>query len=167
MQNNSGTTDKDMGAKAIQKLIESAKNSWVDVGYWGAKKHTDGDETIPAIAANNEFGTGRIPERSFVRSTADANRARYQRLLMKGAESIIDRKATVQGVLAATGELILSDIRAKLMKSDPAWPALAESTIKARKHGGTQPLFDTGALAASGGTRVIINGQQVQERGAN
>jgi hypothetical protein len=166
------TTDKDLGYNAILREMGRARNSWVDVGYWGEKAHGDGEPTIPYIASVHEFGTKPgtepvIPERSFIRSTADENRQKYQELLDKGLLRIIMRKGTVKSVLAGTGEIILSDIRAKLTKGDPQWPPLAESTIAGRKHGGTQPLFDTGTLAKSGGTRVVIDGAQVLERGRN
>jgi hypothetical protein len=169
----SGTTDKDLGYKQILREVGKARSSYVDVGYWGGKTHPgDSSATIPYIASIHEFGTKpgttpSIPERSFVRSTADENRSKYQAMLDKGLGQILARKATVKNVLAMVGEFIIGDIRQKLTKSDPSWPELKDSTKASRQHGGTQPLFDTGALARSGGTRVIINGAKVAEKGAN
>ena len=102
-----------------------------------------------------------------MRSTADENRAKYQALLDKGLVRVLNRKATIKAVLSGVGEIILSDIRAKITKGDSSWPPLADATIAGRKYGGTQPLFDTGTLAKSGGTRVVINGRKVAEKGAN
>jgi len=175
----SETKDKDLGCKAILREMDRAHDAFVDVGYWGAKTHPDDNSaTIPYIASVHEYGTKpgtepQIPERSFIRSTTDENGAKYQALLDQGLMRIIMRKATIKAVLAGTGEIILSDIRAKITKGDPSWPALAESTKAKRrkgpgKHGsGHHPLFDTGTLAKSGGTRVVINGTQVLERGMN
>lgn len=175
----SETTDKDLGYKSFLREAHRAHDAFVDVGYWGAKTHSDdGSATIPYIASIHEYGTKPgtepvIPERSFIRSTTDENRQKYQELLDYGLMRIILHKATVKAVLAATGEIILSDIRVKITKGDESWPELADSTKAKRrkgkgKHGkGHHPLFDTGTLAKSGGTRVVINGVQVLERGRN
>ena len=168
------TTDKDHGEKELLRQIGMAKNSFADSGYWGARKHPDGEATIPYIAAIHEYGRGKNPERSFIRSTVDENLRKYERLQDKLLGKVLMRKTTVEAALASIAEIVMGDIRVKLTKGDPDWQPLEDSTIDARRKrhptspkGGEQPLFDTGHLAKAGGTRVFINRRKVAEKGKN
>ena len=166
------TIDRDLGEKALLRQLGQARNSFADAGYWGAAKHPDGEDTIPNIAAKNEYGAGRTPERSFIGSTVDENLRKYERKRDELLSAMLAGKTTIEAALTALAEYGISDIRAKITKGDPNWPALADATIDARRRrhptspkGGERPLFDTGYLAKSGGTRVFINGRKVADDG--
>lgn len=171
------TVTIDKGAKRIRKVIGEVKRGkpHVDAGYWGAKKHPDGDATVAMIAAVNEYGSsdGTVPERTYMRRVARDNRREWQKDLAQIGVKVI-RGADLKGLLVAFGERVMSAVRVRLTKGDPSWKGLADSTIKARRkrhptspQGGEQPLFDTGFLASAGGTRVVMRGSKVAETGNN
>lgn len=120
--------------------------------------------TLVEIATINEFGSsdGRVPERSFMRSTVDANEATYQRQLDKVAGATVD--AMVEGGVAAgeaamrkgLGRLGLRVERdVKDMIRDLRDPPNAPATL-ARKFPGDNPLIDSGRMRQSISFRVEV-----------
>jgi hypothetical protein len=174
MAKRNDTIVRDKGANKILRDLKLADKGWGDAGYWGAKKHADGTATIPYIASIHEYGTinqdptkgTAIPERSFMRTTVDENKSEYRDAMKKVGTQVLDG-VSFKDAMSAFLEKVLGDIRQKLTRGDPSWEPLADSTKANRKHGGDQPLFDTGALANSGGTRVFIRGSKVAESGEN
>jgi len=161
----SETTDTDKGFKKAAEAVKSMKGSYVDVGYWGEKHHpADDSYTMVGIATVHEYGypKGKIPERSFIRSTVDQHRAKYQAKKKELALRIVDGKITTQAALSGMGEIILSDIQVKISSKIP--PPLTDHTKAHRKHGGDTPLIDTGTLRASIQTRVVLQGRVVEEK---
>jgi len=172
------TVEIDHGYSGIIRELRLARDSYVDVGYWGPKKHPESDgDTVVSIAATNEFGSrsDKIPERSFIRSTVDEHRTEYRNMLAQaGADIARSRGArTVKGELTAIGEHILTDIQRKITDGDSSWPPMAEATKAMRRHKGPggvggkfQLLLDTGTLRASVSTRVVVRGVRVAGTGA-
>lgn len=153
----SSTKDVDKGYKALikqLKLIE--KNPYVKVGLLKDEKSEDGG-SLAVIAASNEYGTddGRIPERSYMRSTADKHGKNLNRMIDKGYDKIIKQKMTVHQLLNRVGLRAASLMQETITKLKT--PALAASTIKAK--GSSNPLVDQGQLRGSMRHGVVMDGK--------
>ena len=157
MKSNIKTREIDRGYKKLRQEIKKASGARVDVGYFGAEVHPESKgETIVSIAATHEYGNPKenIPERSFLRSTADAKKTAYDKRLKAGLVGITTGKTTVEKELVGFGEMARGDVVLKIQAIKE--PPLAALTILLK--GSTKPLIDTGAMMNAAGYRVIIEG---------
>lgn len=108
-------------------------------------------ETVPAgtpvaaIAAIHEFGTDKIPARSFMRSTVERKNAEWIR---KAVGYLQTRPGKVRQAFMLVGELAAKDMQEAI-----AWgidPPLGEKSIARKRRRGKQepdtPLIDTGTM---------------------
>jgi hypothetical protein len=168
-------TDHDMGFGRILRELTSLENgAGVYVGIRQKKgskpagvRSADGSvkddskTTIADIATWNEFGaeirTGpragtKIPERSFLRATVDANGDRYTQLLATQLGAVVDGKQTPEGGLKILGAAAVRDVQVRIRGGIS--PANAPSTIEAK--GSSVPLIDTGRLRQSIDYQVVM-----------
>ena len=136
--------------RSFRKKIKSLKGIGVTVGVQGNEalaEHPSGAMTMAKLALTHEFGTkdGRIPSRSFLRSTFDDNKMRYGMMMTKGGRKVERGQATAMQVMFQLGETVRADIIARIKAHIP--PPLSEVTI-ARK-GSDIPLIDKGHLLGS------------------
>lgn len=142
--------DKDKGYKELMTRFElnDGKLS-VNIGFLRSSAFYAGKDniTVAQVAAINEFGSndGHVPERSFMRSSIDANKKQIERLLNKLSGKCVDGTMTPKKALGLVGEFVKSKMVSKINAGVP--PDNAESTI-ARK-GSSKPLIDTGQLKNS------------------
>lgn len=139
-------TDTDMGFDALLAMLAEADQTDVRVGVRQDKgsQIPDGSRlTLAEIAAVNEFGSmdGRIPERSFLRSTVDQNADAYEKQLTRDLMGSGD----VPGAFTRLGLQAVADVQRTMVELDD--PPNAPATI-ARK-GADNPLIDTGRLRQS------------------
>jgi len=140
--------DKDNG---IFQSLKKLKKVSIEVGVFADSKNTKSKPVayVADYAIANEFGTDKIPERSFIRSTTDEQESKWQNQLDKVADSLMtatdeefDRK------LYEVGQLVRSDIIKKIDSNIP--PVNAPSTKKKKlKQGKARTLIDTGILRNS------------------
>lgn len=94
-----------------------------------------------------------IPERSFIRSTFNEQRAKYEGMLQKLVGAIYDQRMTVQRALGLLGVQMASDQREKIRSG--LKPELAASTLRRKRKAGAwndgetaardpKPLIETG-----------------------
>lgn len=144
--------------KALDDLKEFFDENEIVVGVVdGQEKHNAGDDfTMAQLAAVHEFGSrnGRIPQRSFIRSTFDESQAKIIAAVLKAAKlvslgSISDDSAKKQ--LGLLGEkLIKQKIRSNIPpKLSPETIARKKAKPSNSKFGGTIALIDTGRLINS------------------
>lgn len=137
----------------IMAELRKAKGAKVSVGVQGAQARTlrstdDGDTiTLAEIATVNEFGSsdGRIPARSFLRSTADARRIELNAVKRAALRSVASGKRTTEEALNLIGQWFAAAVQRTI--TELRSPPNAPSTI-ARK-GSSKPLIDTGQLRQS------------------
>ena len=153
-------TDVDHGYDALVRDMRKLRSSRVLVGILqdkGGETDEDGGITLAGYAAVNEFGSedGRVPERSFLRSTMDTNKAAYADELKAALGSAVDRvvKGSAGDMLKemerGLGRLGLKAVRdVKDTIRDLRDPPNAPSTLE-RKYPGENPLIDTGRMRAS------------------
>lgn len=150
--------DRDLGYRAFRDLV---RDSLGDVGvYVGIRADRGaeviaGEVTLAAIGTVHEFGSadGRIPQRSYLRSTVDERRREYAKALRAAADAALvevvrSRRVNLDAVrrkFERVGAFAVGDVKRKI--TDLRTPPNAPSTI--RRKGSDNPLIDTGRLRAS------------------
>lgn len=138
--------DRDLGFTEFFARIER-RGVQLRVGVLGDKAEKDHDGiTMGDLAAVHEFGTRRVPQRSYLRGTFDENRKKYQRLMGKAVLKLwILKLLRGKPDFEKLGRTMVDDIRKKVASNIP--PRLSEkyAVRKERKWGFRDP-----ALIASG-----------------
>lgn len=158
--------DVDKGWKRVMATVEKLAKTQptLAVGIVGTDKHSGSSLSVAEIGTIHEFGTKRIPQRSFLRRTLDRNRVAYNAALSGAVYiSITDAAKQRPDVTLSNfkklGMRIVGEIQREIARGIP--PPLAESTI-ARK-GSSKPLIDTGQLRRSI-TYVIGTQAEIRKR---
>ncbi len=152
------------GRKVMLEFLALKSKPFVKIGvlqesYEDPKKEDDGKEstetTLGEVATANEFGVDmggdggparHIPERSFIRSTADAHaKGDWFREGQALKEEVVKGKMSVDTALKQMGLRIKAAIQEKIRSMVP--PPNAPSTIARKKSDKT--LIDTGQLLNS------------------
>lgn len=146
--------EKDLGWLGILEQLGKAETAYVKVGFQfgsvtksqrkGTRKKKPG-LSMPEIAAQNEYGTSRIPARPFMSTAVDANRGTINGYIKKQYGLILDGKTTVNKALGLIGQLMTGLIQKRIRQI--VYPPNAPSTI-ARK-GSSKPLIDFGQMVQS------------------
>ena len=142
------------GGKKLDAFLRKAKNAKsvkeIQVGFFASSKYPDGTP-VAAVAAFNEFGTKRIPERPFFRQAISGADEELKPVLLKSINPrtmALDRKTA-----GKLGQVMQGRIQRSIVTLRE--PALAPSTIARRKKKSTKPLIDTGTLLKNVTYRVI------------
>jgi hypothetical protein len=126
--------------------------------------------TNAQIAAYHEFGAParHIPERSFIRSTFDVNRAKYVDTLRKLVKGIYEQKITVERALGIMGAMFSTDIKKRITTTNEIQPPNAPATLarklaktRAGSKGEPRVLVDTGQLVNSITWSVVLQSRNV------
>ncbi len=118
--------------------------------YVGLRADT-AEAGIVRYAAANEFGVpGRIPQRSFLRSTAREQASKWAGLMQTAAGEVLDG-GSVQAAFGRVGLVAVGDVRRKIVQLKV--PPNAPSTV--RRKGSNNPLVDTGRMGQSIDYRVV------------
>ncbi|MGL5553420.1 MAG: hypothetical protein ACRDCV_14060 [Plesiomonas shigelloides] len=136
------------GIELLRMRMNKLKDHAVSVGvHESAGKHEKSGQYVAFIAACNEYGTEKIPERSFFRTTLEERKRAYEAALRKIVKRAIEGKGADPKILMGRfGRMVQQDIQKKIV--DIQEPPNAESTI-ARKKGVDNPLVDTGQMLNS------------------
>ncbi len=138
----------DRGWKKARRLIKQPR-VLISVGVQGREGNAksgdeDGAPSVADVAAINELGLG-VPERSFLRSTIDAGRGKYAKLLRGIGQAAIEGKINLRAGAGIIGEVVVGDVKQSISNGIP--PPNAESTIVAK--GSSTPLIDSGQMRGS------------------
>lgn len=111
--------------------------------------------SIAEYAAQNEFGTNTIPQRSFMRTAFDENIDRIDDFVEQQLGLVVDRRQTPARAFGMIGQFVqgLVQIKIRKIRNPPNSPA----TI-ARK-GSSKPLIDFGQMIAS--VRYVVGRRQI------
>lgn len=136
--------------KAAVKPYEVEAGIFDNAGFYIKSR-----ESVAQVAAWNEYGTPRNPERPAFRSSFFINREKYLKQLKKIAAKNLVGKKTGKKPFSALGKEAQKDIQASIARG--GWKPNAKST-QLQKGGGKQlinnPLIDTGLLLESVDYRV-------------
>jgi hypothetical protein len=151
--------DRDRGWADMMKRVHvlQGKRS-VKVGVLadterGGMHEPGGKLTIAEIAAVNEFGTedGRIPARSFVRSTFDEMRPELQEMAKELIGKVVFGLVPVDQALGQLGAALASAIKAKITTGAGVPPPNAPSTALAKaSKGKTKGIMSRAAKGIGG-----------------
>lgn len=155
--------DRDRGWRQFKRQMRAVKGAHVKIGVLegvGAEPKLErtegapakGETTLVEVAWFNEFGTKRIPARSFIRSTHDQQRGRLRLMKRNLARRIAKRQITVEGALAILGEFMKSQ---QIQKIDRLRTPPNKPSTKRRK-GSSNPLVDIGQLKGSIDYQVVL-----------
>lgn len=138
--------DRDFGMADLAKRIRSL-GATITVGIHAEQADSgDYDEDVSVVEVGfwNEFGTedGVVPERSWLRSTMDENRAKYADRMTRIARRVVSGSIKAEAGLALLAAEMESDTRNKVR--DLKEPANKPSTIA--KKGSSNPLIDNAFL---------------------
>ena len=149
--------DVDRGYLALRKRWRrlALNDEIVDAGIVGKRaqtQHPESDLTVAEIGAVHEFGTedGRVPARSFIRSTFDKNRKKYRNLTRRIGQKVEKDQMSKRQALNLFGTILRDDMIDTINQNIP--PPLKPRTLKKKeKNGkaGNVALVDTGLLKAS------------------
>jgi len=148
--------DRDRGYLAMRRQLDLMRHSYTKVGIMAGSKESDGVTDLVTVAAANEFGTDRIPERSFLRATFDEQRETIAAICKAEADAIMVGKKTVETSLPLIGAYAAGQVQAKIHSHPP--PPNAPATIERKGSSGT--LVDSGQLAQSVRHVEIIQGRE-------
>jgi hypothetical protein len=140
-----------MGASVSRKgltmaqILKRLQDSSITVGVHKDAGSYENGETVVNVATYNEFGTPDIPERSFLRTTIQANRAKYKHEFEKAYLEAIRGGMNLRASAAFIGNVARDDIKQKI--TDIKEPKNAPRTIA--KKGFDDPLIETRKMWAS------------------
>ncbi len=156
------TKEIDHGYRAALRQIDFVKRNkpFVKIGIQSdAGNHPSskaGDiVTVVSIATFNEFGTSKIPERSFIRSTMDEEKAGLIRKTRALFFQMASGRMTTKRALSILGQLITAKIKRKItvLKKPPNAP------ITIKRKGSSNPLIDTGFMRQKIRDELVLSGR--------
>ena len=122
------------------KMLNSMIKNEVTIGL-----HGDVGGDILSRGIYNEFGTDKIPERSFIRAGFDTEKNNISNDMIKIAERVVDGQIKVKTGLNLLGDATKGRIQEFAV--DLSDPPNAQATIDAK--GSSNPLVDTGQMIGS------------------
>ena len=151
--------DIDRGYKRILKDVRKLKDQpYVKVGVLESSglHRKSPTQSVASLASVHEYGStdGRIPERSFIRSTMDANTSNLLALTAHLKDKILFDGVSVVHALGKIGLIIQGLIQKQITDGD--FEPLQQATID--RKGSSKPLIDTGQLRASIRYEIVPQG---------
>lgn len=165
--------DRDLGWSNLARELGSIGQPGVYVGILqdkGGEVAEDGGITLAGYAAVNEFGSsdGRVPERSFLRSTVDDYQAKYEAALGDAVGDAIDAMVRSTGTgaglasldrsLGRLGVMVQRDVQDRIREGGSPPTPNAPITL-ARKYPATHPLIHTGRMRQAISFQVDLKGE--------
>ena len=126
------------GLAAVKERLRALAASNVKVGWPKGPLRPDG-LSVAQVAAWNEFGTERIPERPALRTGIQRAQPGALALNRRTAKAVIDGRMAAAQALGLLGEFAAGEVK-KAIIAGP-WVPNAPSTIK--RKGSSKPLIDT------------------------
>lgn len=139
------TQDRDLGYKKIMHEMRELARYEVKVGIQsdaGADK--EGNFIIDRAVAN-EFGTSKIPERSFIRSAFDMKRFALRELINRLTNGVKEQKLSAKLAAEILGQKHEEDIKDRI--DEITSPELSPVTIA--KKGSSKPLIESSQMKNS------------------
>lgn len=139
--------------KQVEKMLAEfaeglkGKGKGARAGYFDGDANEDG-VSLPNIALWNEFGTARIPARSFLRNAQNKANKRGANLV----KARLDEGTNVDALCKELAVMLTDEIKKSIRAGN--WEPNAPSTIR-KKHS-SKPLIDTGQLLNSTHGAVVL-----------
>lgn len=156
---------RDLGLGRILRAIGELDETRVHVGVLGAAAEetaSSGRATLGEVALINEYGTARIPARSFLREPISHARGLVVQLFTRAIRSVIEESVPVQVAADKLGGELAQVARNAI--GHGIEPENAQSTVD--KKGFDHPLVHTGELQKAISHRVV-KGSSILEAGSS
>lgn len=149
-----GVTVDDKGLDRLRVALRDLSATEVFVGILAsgkaneAHKDEDGNDTVATqqdVGTWMEFGTGHVPERSFLRETIAVKRNEIETRLAAEVRKVLTGKQGVDAAMEHVGQFVVGLCQARIKEG--IGPELDQSTID--RKGSSTPLIDTGQLRSS------------------
>lgn len=146
--------DVDRGMSSFLKAIAQLKKSTLKVGVFSDAVNNEqkGVTYVADYALANEYGTSKIPERSFVRSTVDERQAEWSKSMGDVLMDSVQGTKKLETELYKIGAIVRGDIINKIDSNIS--PKNAPATIKKKGASKNKTLIDTGILRSSIEARI-------------
>jgi len=160
-------TDLDLGFNAILEEVQLMVKKTVLIGIQeGSKTQVQSKNgrrqkagiSIARYAAQNEFGTDKIPQRSFIRSSFDENLNIIVPFVAKELGYVVDQNQTAQRAFNRIGEILQGMVQTKIRKI--MYPPNSRKTIEMKKS--SKPLIDFGQMIAA--VRYVVKNNRNNRR---
>lgn len=136
-----GVIDRDLGYNRIMRDLQKLYGMEVVAGMLKDSGKAKNGASYVDIATWNEYGTGRIPSRPFIRISADINKAAWAKMAQQCVNDVIDGD-NPRDAAQVVGHRMVEDIRKVFGSSE--LKANAPSTIA--KKGRNEPLVYSGEM---------------------
>lgn len=123
--------------QGLRQTIEGFGKLKLKVGFFETAKYEDGTP-VAYVATIQEYGSGPIPPRPFMRPTQQREQTNWNEGFASGARAVAEGRRTAEQVLGAIGGNAAGEISATIASITA--PPLTQTTLLARKHkqqGGT------------------------------
>ena len=137
-----GVIDRDLGYNRIMRNLQKLYGMEVVAGMLRDSGKASNGASYVDIATWNEYGTGHIPSRPFIRISADTNKQAWEKLAQQCVNNVIDGDSP-RDAAQVVGHKMVEDIR-EVFGDTSMLKANAPSTIK--KKGRNEPLVDSGEM---------------------
>lgn len=136
-----------IAARLKQMQEELGRNRKVEVGFFANSTYTDGTP-VAMVAAVQEFGTDKIPARSFMRTTVADKQGQWAKAI---AAVMKATGCDAQQALEQLGSVAANDIQEKIkaITEPPLAPSTIKARLKKRSENPEKPLIDTGLMVQS------------------
>jgi hypothetical protein len=142
--------DKDKGMLSIEKMLAELRKTRINVGVFSDAINNEEKKPIYVAdyAATNEYGTDKIPERSFMRSTFDEEHEKWLRQIKGVISDVTAGKINnIDNEIYKIGAVARSDIINKIDSNIN--PPNAPATIRRKGIHKSKTLIDHGVLRSS------------------
>lgn len=130
--------------RVLARVTEGGSKA-LEVGiYAGAGQSPGGTEGGPEGAPPalymlfQEFGTDTVPESPWFRTSLEKNREKYAAALAKGAEAILDEKASADEILFRLGAEVANDLKRSIVEFGLVDTGTARNAVAWQVVDGTQ-----------------------------
>lgn len=127
------------------KLLVGIQEGSKTTGRISNKRHQPVGLNIAEYAAKNEFGTTKIPQRSFMRSSFDENLPLISSYASSQTRKVIDGVQKPELAFKSVGQLMTGLIQKKIRQI--TFPPNSKKTIADK--GSSKPLIDFGSMIAA------------------
>ncbi|MGL4752257.1 MAG: hypothetical protein ACRCXB_07570 [Aeromonadaceae bacterium] len=133
------------GLAAVLAKVVALDRFAVSVGiHESAGMHDEAGVTVAQVGAWNEYGTERIPERSFMRTTMNERRREHRATIFRIVKRVL-KGDDARRLMGLFGQQVQNQVQAKIVSIQE--PPNAESTIKRKKS--SNPLVDSEQMISS------------------
>lgn len=138
----------------IARVLDQLQHREIQIGFFETAVYPQTNVPVAYVAAIQEFGSGPIPPRPFLRPAAADNKDKWGKLISSGVRAALREAIQLDDALGQAGEVGVGDVKNAIEAVQS--PELKDPTIYNRrnrknknKNQSVKPLVDTGYMRDS------------------